>query len=69
MVDVTTAIDIARPRPEVAAFAGDPSNVCEWYENIKSIEWEGEPRLEVGARMAFVAQFLGRRIVYTYEIK
>lgn len=67
-VDVTTEILIERPRAEVARFAADPSNAPTWYENIRSIEWVGPPRVEVGARAAFVARFLGRRLAYTYEI-
>lgn len=67
-VDVVTSIEIERPRVEVAAFAGDPGNATSWYENIKSVEWETEPPVAVGSRMAFVAQFLGRRLAYTYEV-
>ena len=67
-VDVVTEIVIDRPRAEVAAYAGDPSNAPSWYVNIKSVEWETSPPLRVGSRMAFVAQFLGRRLAYTYEV-
>jgi len=67
-VDVVTEIVIERPRAEVAAYAGDPSNAPSWYVNIKSVEWETSPPLQVGSRMAFVAQFLGRRLAYTYEV-
>jgi uncharacterized protein YndB with AHSA1/START domain len=67
-VDVVTSIEISRPRAEVAAFAGDPSNATAWYQNIKSVEWETAPAVEVGSRVAFVAQFLGRRLAYTYEL-
>jgi hypothetical protein len=67
-VDVVTEIVIERPRAEVAAFAGDPSNAPSWYVNIKSVEWQTPPPLAVGSRMAFVAQFLGRRLAYTYEV-
>lgn len=68
-VDVLTEISIQRPRAEVAAVAGDPSRAPDWYVNIKSVEWETEPPLAVGSRIAFVAQFLGRRLAYTYEIR
>lgn len=68
-VDVLTETLISRPRAEVAAFAVDPSRAPDWYVNIKSVEWETQPPLAVGSRIAFVAQFLGRRLAYTYEIR
>lgn len=67
-VDVVTSIEIARPRAEVATYAGDPSNAPEWYVNIASVEWHGEKDVRLGAKMDFVASFLGRRLAYTYEI-
>lgn len=67
-VDVVTEIEIRRPREDVAAYAGDPTNAPEWYSSIRSIEWRTPPPLGVGSRMDFVAHFLGRRLAYTYEI-
>jgi uncharacterized protein YndB with AHSA1/START domain len=68
-IDVVTEIEIDRPRDGVAAYAANPDNAPEWYGNIKSISWETDKRVGVGARMAFVAHFLGRRLAYTYEIR
>ena len=67
-VDVTTEITINRPVEEVATFAADPSNAPAWYVNIESVEWETAPAVQLGARVAFVARFLGRRLSYTYEL-
>jgi uncharacterized protein YndB with AHSA1/START domain len=66
-VDVITEIVIARPRDEVSEFAANPDNVAAWYVNIKSAEWKSERPLRAGSRVAFVAQFLGKRLAYTYE--
>jgi len=67
-VDVVTEKVIERPCQEVAEFAADPEHAPEWYVNIKSVEWKTPPPLRAGSRVAFVAEFLGRRIAYTYEI-
>ncbi len=67
-VDVRVETTINREVDDVAAYAGDPTNAPEWYINIKSVVWETPPPVAVGSRMAFVAQFLGRRIAYTYEV-
>jgi hypothetical protein len=67
-VDVLTETVVARPPAVVAAFAADPDNVPKWYSNIKSVEWKTQRPVEVGSRIAFVAQFLGRRLAYTYEV-
>src|SRR3990172_5314571 len=68
-VDVETAIEIDRPRHEVAAYAPEPDNVTAWYENIESVEWKSALPLTVGSRLTFVARFLSRRLAYTYEIR
>lgn len=67
-VDVTTEIDIARPRDRVAAFATDPANATRWYANITSSTPLPPGPLALGSRIAFSAKFLGRRLAYTYEV-
>jgi len=67
-VDILTEATIRAPLEAVAAYASDPSNAPEWYVNIESVEWETPPPAGVGSRVKFVARFLGRRLVYTYEL-
>lgn len=67
-VDVVTETVIDRPRAEVAAYAADPDNATEWYSNIQSVDWKTPKPLQVGSKLDFVAQFMGRRLAYTYEI-
>jgi uncharacterized membrane protein len=67
-VDVQSAIEIDRPVSEVSGYAANPDNAPLWYVNIKSVEWLTPPPAQVGSRIAFVANFLGRRLAYTYEL-
>jgi polyketide cyclase/dehydrase/lipid transport protein len=68
-VDVETSIEIGRSRGEVASYASDPDNATAWYKNIKAVEWKTPKPLSIGSRVAFEAQFLGRRLDYVYEIR
>jgi hypothetical protein len=68
-VDVVTEIEIAQPREEVAAFAAGPSKATAWYKNIKAVEWETSPPRTVGSKLRFRAQFLGRTLEYTYDVR
>jgi hypothetical protein len=69
LVDVQSVIEIDRTRGDVSAYVTDPDTATSWYENIKAVEWKTPRPLAVGSRVAFVAQFLGRRLEYTYEVK
>ena len=68
-VDVGTEIVIARPRADVAAYVIELISATEWYANIRSVAWENS--MFAGRRLALRvrAQFLGRGLEYTYEVR
>jgi len=68
MVDVLTGIEIECPIEKVSDYAANPDNAPTWYVNIKSAEWKTSKPLSVGSQIAFVAQFMGKLLAYTYEI-
>lgn len=67
-VDITATIVIAQPIDVVATYAGDPSNAPTWYRRIASAEWETDPPISLGSKIAFRARFMGRDLAYTYEV-
>jgi len=67
-VDVSSEITIERPPGVVSAYVCDPANAAIWHGHIRSAEWKSEPLLRVGSRVAFAAEFLGKRVEYTYEL-
>ena len=69
MVDVVTEILIDLPKNLVAEYAAEPDNAPRWYSNIKSVTWKTPKPLTVHSKIAFEANFLGRRLSYVYEIK
>jgi len=67
-VDVQVAQTIDSPVDAVAGYAADPSNVPNWYRRIHTVNWITDPPVTVGSRIAFEARFMGKRLVYTYEV-
>jgi len=68
VVDVLTEVVIARPREAVASYAADPLNAPSWQPNIRAAELKTPPPVRVGSRVEFRARFLGRNLVYTYDL-
>jgi Polyketide cyclase / dehydrase and lipid transport len=67
-VDVVSEIEIRRPRGEVAAFVCDQDNAPAWNESVESVEWESSRPLDTGSGFTYVAELLGRRLDYRYEV-
>jgi uncharacterized membrane protein len=67
-VDVRVTQTIDSPVDAVAGYAADPTNVPNWYRRIHTVNWITDPPVTVGSRIAFVARFMGKRLVYTYEV-
>ena len=67
-VNVSSQIEIKRPRGEVAAYVMNLDNARHWLVNLKSVEWKTQPPLAVRSRIALVAELFGHRLKYTYEI-
>ena len=67
-ITVTNRIHIHQAVDVVAGYAMSPDTAPEWYENIRTVEWQTSKPLARGSRIALVAQFMGRRLAYTYEI-
>ena len=67
-VDVTTEIEIERPPGIVSAYVSDPANAPTWHDHITSAGWQSAPGVHAGSRIAIVAEFLGRKLEFIYEI-
>lgn len=67
-VDVASEILIERPPGIVSAYVADPANAPSWHDHIKSAGWAKDATPHPGSRIAIVAEFLGRKLDFVYEI-
>jgi len=65
---VTSAVLINRRAADVFEYIADFSKNPEWQKGMKSAEWTSEPPIAVGSTYDQVAQFLGKRIVTSFEV-
>ena len=66
-IDVTAEVHNARSGDDVAAYVINPENDALWIGGIRSARMQTEPPVDVGARVARVASFMGKRIEYPPE--
>ena len=59
-VDVLTEIDINCSPEDISTYCADPDNAPERYKNIQTVDWITDKPLQVGSRIAFRADFLGK---------
>jgi hypothetical protein len=69
MVNVYTETIIKSPLSKVANYAANPDNAPQWYSNISKAEWTTPKPLQLGSQIAFKADFLGKKLAYTYQIE
>ncbi|MGL6236283.1 MAG: SRPBCC family protein [Segniliparus sp.] len=67
-VDVSVVRTIDAPVSLVESVAVDPATVPRWYAKIDSAVPQGGGPLRVGSVVDFRARFLGRSLVYAYEV-
>jgi uncharacterized membrane protein len=66
--DVTVEVEIARPRDEVARYAGDWRNDASWIGGVSEARQVTDRPFGVGSQVMRVASFMGRRIEYVTEV-
>ena len=68
VIDVSSHIQIRRPRDEVGAYALNLDNARKWVGNLSSLEWITPPPLAVRSRIRLVTELFGHRLIAAYEI-
>jgi uncharacterized membrane protein len=68
VIDVSSHVEIRRPRDEVGAYALNLDNARKWVANLSSLEWITPPPLAVRSRISLVTELFGHRLKAAYEI-
>ena len=63
MIDVETAVEIARPVDEVFGFVADQTNAPRWQSGLHDVQRLTEGPLGVGTEHEFTRRFAGRSLV------
>jgi len=66
-IDVQTEIESPAPQRGGGLRIG-PGQRDDVVREHQAVEWKSSKPVAVGSRIGFVAQFLGRRLAYTYEV-
>jgi Polyketide cyclase / dehydrase and lipid transport len=67
-IDVSTEVQIRRPRAQVAGYMFDPRNDLAWTQGIVACRPLSDGPLRPGSRVERTAVFLGRKFAYQYEV-
>ncbi|HPQ98098.1 MAG: SRPBCC family protein [Lewinellaceae bacterium] len=68
MIECTNSIEIRRPISTVAFYTANPDRATSWYKNIQRVTWLTPRPVQVGTKVEFEAQFMRRKMRYTYVI-
>lgn len=68
MINVTVAVDVDRPPPEVFSYLEDAENNPKWIPNMRSCRWTTASPVRVGSRYEQTSEFLGRQIRTNFEV-
>jgi Polyketide cyclase / dehydrase and lipid transport len=68
VIDVSSHIEIERPREQVGAYTLNLDNARKWVGNLRSLDWITPPPLAVRSRIGLVTELFGQRLKAAYEI-
>ena len=67
-IEVEVAVEIARPRAEVAEIMFDPAHDAIWTTGVIDVRPGAPGPLRKGSRVERTVKFVGRRFAYAYDV-